>query len=136
MRVYIAYKYRAVEDKNELKRDLDMISGAIDGLNHEHFILGRDVQKWHASSGSVLKTIPHIIKNILGSDMVFAYINCSVSSWGLPFEMFCAKIFKKPVILAVKQGITYTNPALKPADTIVFTDIQDLVSKIAVLKID
>jgi hypothetical protein len=135
MRVYIAYKYRAVGDKNDLIKDLGLISGAIATLEHSNFILGRDIQKWHASSSSVFKTIPHILINILKSDVIFAYINSEVSSKGLPFEMFCAKLFRKPVILAKRVGINFTPRGIKPKQTIEFTDTQNLLDKIKTLNI-
>ncbi len=135
MRVYIAYKYRAVEDKNGLIKDLELISGAIATLEHHPFVLGRDIQKWHASSTAVFKTIPHILVNIFKSDLVFAYVNCCVSSKGLPFEMFCAKLLGKPVILAKKTGVDFTIHGIKPLQTIEFTDMQDLLNKIKTLNI-
>lgn len=130
MRVYIAYKYRAVENKDELIRDLEQISAAIAALEHHPFILGRDVQRWHSSSGSVYKTIPHIIANIIKSDAVFAFINSEAISHGLTFEMFCAKVFGKPVILAKKTGIKADLKIIKPAKMIEFMDTQDLLDKI------
>jgi hypothetical protein len=135
MRVYIAYKYRSIEDKNELKRDLELISGGIATLEHDHFILGRDIQKWHASSSSVFKTIPHIVVNILKSDLIFVYLNSEVKSMGLLFEMFCAKIFRKPVILAKRVGINFTLQGIKPKETIEFANTQDLLDKIKTLNI-
>ena len=130
MRVYIAYKYRAVEDKNELIKDLEQISGAISALEHHPFILGRDVQKWHASSGSVYKTIPHIIANIIKSDAIFVFVTSEVASRGLPFEMLCARIFRKKVILAKKIGINVDLKGITPIKTIEFSDVQDLLDKI------
>lgn len=135
MRVYIAYKYRAVEDKEGLKRELELISSAIEKLEHKPFVLGRDVQKWHSSSGSAFKTIPHIIVNIIKSDTVFAYINNNAKSWGLPFEMFWAKLLGKPVILAKKVGVEFENEGLKPVKTLEFTDVNDLLTQIAGLSI-
>jgi hypothetical protein len=135
MRVYIAYKYRAVDNKNELIRDLEQVSGAIATLEHHPFVLGRDVQKWHASSGSVYKTIPHIFANIIKSDLVFAYVNSEAKSRGLPFEMYCAKILGKPVILAKKVGVSLTLWGIKPKQTIEFTSTQDLLDKIKTLSI-
>jgi hypothetical protein len=135
MRVYIAYKYRAVEDKDGLKRELELISSAIEQLEHKPFVLGRDVQKWHTSSGSVFKTIPHILANIIKSDTVFAYVNNDAKSWGLPFELFWAKLLGKPVILAKKVGVEFKNDTLKPIKTLEFTNIDNLLAQIASLNI-
>jgi len=135
MRVYIAYKYRSVENKEELKKDLELISGAIASLEHDHFILGRDIQKWHASSSSVLKTIPYILINILKSDLIFVYINSEVKSMGLLFEMCCAKVFRKPVILARRVGINFELQGLKPKEIIEFNNTQDLLDKIKTLSL-
>lgn len=130
MRVYIAYKYRAIENKDELKKDLELISATIDQLQHKPFVLGRDIQKWHSSSSSVFRTIPHIIINIAKSDLLFAFITSDVKSWGLHFELFCAKIFNKPIIIAKKFGLIFDTSIVKPKTVIEFTDIEDLVSKI------
>jgi len=135
MRVYIAYKYRAIEDKNQLKQDLQRVSDAIEHLQHRPFVLGRDIQKWHSSSSSVFRTIPHILINIIKSDIVFAFINTSAKSWGLKFEMLCCKILGKPVIVAIKAGVAFELQGIKPTATIEFSDVDDLVSKINTLSI-
>ena len=135
MRVYIAYKYRAVEDKDELIKNLELISGAITALEHSPFVLGRDIQRWHATASSVYKTIPHIIVNILKSDLVFAFINSEVKSHGLSFELFCAKLFGKPIVLAKRTGTAFDFNGLRPVQSLDFNDLQDLLKKISILKL-
>ncbi len=140
MRVYIAYKYKAVQDKELLKDELQQISDALQRKGHVPFLLGRDIHKWHllphSSSKPTLVTAFHIVFNIFKSDVIFAYISSEVQSHGLSFEMFCAKLLNKPVIAATKVGLVLDPSIPGPITAISFSDVHDLSTQIDGLKQD
>ncbi len=130
MRFYIAYKYRGIEDKEGLKHDLDAISNTIKSLGHETFVLGRDVQRWGKNSySSVINTIPAILENLNKSDILFAFINSNTRSWGLTFELICAKLKRKSIYYAVREGIK-CRVSKDNSHIIHYSDINDLTNKI------
>jgi hypothetical protein len=130
MRLYIAYKYKCIKNKEQLKKDLDIISKEITKTGNDTFLLGRDVQRWGLCSTPLWKTVPIIWKNVRKSDAIFAYVISEGVSDGLNFELLCAKFLGKKVTLAVKSGLkvqTLRNVANKIVE---FENIKDLISKI------
>ena len=102
MRLYLAYKYRAIPDKNRLQNDLNFLSDALTKGGHEVFVLGRDIQNWKNSSTPLFKTLPAILKNLVKSDKVVVFYESNAKSSGLHTELVLAKIFKKPIVLLHK----------------------------------
>jgi len=133
MRVYIAYKFRCVENKDQLITDLNTLSDSLKKAGYNTFILGRDVQKWSQSSSSLVTTIPQIIVNIIKSDVVFAYVNTCVKSNGLPFELFFAKLIGKKIVYAVKNDLDYSQLGISVKNEIKFSDINDLAGKLSTI---
>jgi len=105
MRIYIAYKYRYIKDKDALKKELQRLSDHFEDLGHKAFILGRDVQKWQNHQYSKITTTLDIIKNIGKYDTLFAYINSGVHTNGMPVEIALAKLNGLKVILARQKDI-------------------------------
>jgi hypothetical protein len=101
MKIYIAYKYTNVEDKNSLRKDLEEVSDIISNLGHRTFLLGRDKKGWRSSRFPLWKTLPTIITNLINSNTLFAYVVNDEASPGLTFELVLAKLFRKRIILAL-----------------------------------
>ena len=129
MNIYIGYKYRNFKDKENLKKVLADVSGAINSLGHKTFILGRDEFEWnHHKKAS--KSISPIIKNMRKNDVLFSLVECENKSSGLFFENICAKFFGNKIILAKKSGVSGKPFKYFTKNTIEFEDYTDLIQKI------
>lgn len=129
MRYYLAYKYKAIPDKERLQSDLISISEALKENGHEVFILGKDVQNWKNSSAPLIKTLPAIFKHLAKSDKIIVYLESEVKSRGLHLEMLFSKIFRKPVVLLHKHEVKI-DTVITPTQTIKFTHITDLLVEV------
>ena len=130
MNIYIGYKYRNVEDKQNLKDSLQKISEAISSCGHNVFILGRDKYNWNHDSVPASQSIIPIIKNIKKSDVLFVYVENDKRSMGLTFEYICAKVLGKKIITAVRMDVK-GNLFKKFSNNIIeFFSTEDLVFKI------
>ncbi len=126
MRIYIAYKYRYIKDKEALKKELQELSDYFEGLGHKAFILGRDVQKWQNHQYSKITTTLDIIKNIGKYDTLFVYNSCDVHTNGMPVEIALAKLFGLKIIFA-RQKDAKAGLLEKFADkVVVYDNIEDL----------
>lgn len=98
MKIYLAYKFANVKNKQELKEELLQISDKLTGQGNEVFILGRDVQNWDNRAHSVRSKMAIMFKNLKNSDLLLVYLNSNVMSWGLLFELLVATLLFKKVI--------------------------------------
>lgn len=132
MRVYIAYKYTNIKNKSELKINLEHVTQLIEGMGHETFLLNRDVKAWGKRHVSTIKNVFIIIKNIIRSNIIFAYVNSNVMSKGIIIEFILAKILGKKIILAIEKSMVAKNNFLvKLANTLIeFDGIKDLEKKV------
>lgn len=128
--IYIAYKYRYMEDKETLKRELQDISDTLSSLGHNVFILGRDVQEWKSHRHSKFSTLKDIINNIGKHNVLFVYLNSDVHSNGIPVEFALAKIYNLATIVARKNTIKRSAYEKLADKSFVFNDISDLEGKI------
>jgi hypothetical protein len=99
MRIYLAYKYRNNKNKEDLKSQLFNLSDQINQKGHTAFILGRDIQDWGNHKLSTNKTLKTMFKEVKKSDIVICLINSRCFSPGLTFELFCAKMLGKKVVM-------------------------------------
>lgn len=97
MKVYIAYKYTNIDNKDQTHEILESISNTLKEMGHETFILGRDVKHW--KHVSLFRTIPLLIKNLRKNEVVVAYVDSDVASYGLLFETFASRIMGMPFVL-------------------------------------
>lgn len=126
MRVYIAYKFSNIQNKQALREEIQSVSLILENLGHSTFILGRDLQKWKDFTHAMSHKMRTILVELRKSDVVFAYINSPVFSRGLLFELVFAKIFGKKIYVAVRESI---KPSMyeKFADKIIrYKRINDL----------
>lgn len=115
MKIYIAYKFANVVDKEKTKQDLYKISDLLTSMGHETFILGRDVKKWQHLKLSNIRMAPVIIKNLKNADVLLAYISSTAKSKGLNFELHTAKFINKPtkfIVTAAAEPSKYNNPLI------------------------
>ena len=131
MRIFISYKYSNVKDKNQLKDELLEVSGILESLGHETFMLARDIQNWNNKGHSLHSRFSIPAKEIRKSDGIFVYINSGVLSLGLLFEIHWAKLLGKKINLAMKEGIkSYYLHKLANQNVITFSDFADLRNKL------
>lgn len=130
MNIYLGYKYKNNDDKQTLQNNLEKISTKLEENCHKCFVLGRDVHEWHINHVSTSKSLTPIISNIRKSDALFAFIDHKGESLGLSFEMICAKLFGKKIILAIKKGLSEKFFKTFTKSTIEFENIEDLIGKI------
>jgi hypothetical protein len=129
MRIFISYKYKKVVDKEALKEALTHLSDQLVTMGHSTFILGKDIQNWEAKKKSGgLTNISPIVKNLVKSNLILAYIDSDVQSVGLAFELYTAKMLKKKTVIAVKSGIRYDNDFKFPV--IYFKNLEELEIKL------
>jgi hypothetical protein len=105
MRIYIAYKYKLISDKDRLIANLALISQYVEAKGYIPFILGRDVHRWNCSSTPVWKTVPLIFWNILKSSKVLVYVDSEVKSFGLATEIACSILLRKKIYLLINKGL-------------------------------
>lgn len=130
MLVYIAYKYTHIKDKEALKEQLKVLADIIRSTRNKTFLLIRDVKKWGHDHSSFFQTVPQICFNIFKSDVVFVFISSEVKSSGMEFEILCARLFGKKVIVAVKDGIKTRFRNSKNTNVFVFKSLDDLEKQI------
>ncbi|OGC47710.1 hypothetical protein A2886_02990 [candidate division WWE3 bacterium RIFCSPHIGHO2_01_FULL_42_13] len=105
MRIFISYKYSNIKDKAQLKDELLEVSDILESFGHETFLLARDVQNWNNKGHSLHSRFSIPAREIRKADGIFVYLNSSVLSPGLLFEIHWAKLFGKKIILAIKEGV-------------------------------
>ena len=130
MNIYIGYKYKNNKDKDALQNNLEKISAKLEEIHHHCFVLGRDVHGWHIHHVSTTRSVSPIISNIRKSDLLFAFIDHKGESLGLRFETLCAKMLRKKIFLAVKNGLSEKFFRTLASKTLEFENIDDLISKI------
>jgi hypothetical protein len=129
MNIYIGYKYRNFKDKAKLKELLIKVSKSLTLLGHKTFILGRDEFRWEHHAPTT-KSVTPIIKNLRKNGALLAVIECENKSNGLLFECIFAKLLRKKIVLAVKEGVSpkpfnrFTKKIMR------FDDHKDLIKKI------
>jgi hypothetical protein len=131
MRVYIAYKYSNIPDKQALISQLEELANSLEEKGHSTFVLGRDVQGWGKKSLHSLKKISTIIQNLKKADLVLALVTSDVHSNGLFFEMLVAKLLGKKTKVASKKGLENVRICcIKPKEVIVFENPEDLATRL------
>lgn len=126
MRIYIAYKYRYVNDKELIKKELQELSDYFVSLGHKAFILGRDVQEWKNHRYSKIATTLEIIKNIWKYDTLFVYYSCNVHTNGMPVETALAKLFGLKVIFARQKSVKVSLLEKFANKVVVYNTLEDL----------
>lgn len=126
MKIYIAYKFSNVQNKQVVREDVQTLSIILEDKGHKTYILGRDLQGWKDLTHPISSKMIHIIKNLREADYVVAYVNSSVFSKGLLFELIWAKILGKSVILAIREGISEKPVRFFANKTYVYKTIKDL----------
>jgi len=132
MRIFIAYKYTNVKNKNELKVNLEYLVQLLENKGHSTFLLNRDAKAWGKKHVSTFKNIFTIIGNISKSDAMVAYVSSDVVSKGILFEFIFSKIMGKRIILALDKTVEKNNRNLLvlATETVVFDGIKDLEAKL------
>ena len=132
MQLYIAYKYTNIKNKTELKINLEHIVQLLENKGHATFLLNRDAKAWGKRHVSTITNIFTILKNIMRSDAIFAYINSEVLSKGIISELLVGKVTGKRMIVAIEKQVESKNKQLTKLATevVVFDGIKDLESKI------
>jgi hypothetical protein len=126
MRIYIAYKFRYVKDKEKLKSDLQELSDYFESVGHKAFILGRDVQKWKNHQYSKITTTLDIVKNIGKYNTLFVYYNSNVHTNGMPVEIVLARLFGLKIIFARLKGLRKSRMEIFANKVVEFTSLEDL----------
>lgn len=130
MNIFIGYKYKNNKNKEALQNNLEKISNKLEEIEHNCFVLGRDIHGWHINHISTSKSISPIISNIRKSDLLLAFIDHQGVSLGLRFEALCAKVLGKKIILAVKSSLSERFFRNLATDILEFENIDDLIAKI------
>jgi len=130
MRIYIAYKYSKIKDKEKLKSELLKVSDILEEFGHSTFMLGRDVQNWDNTVHPIHSKLAKMQREIRNAEGFFAYINSNSISPGLFIEIHIAKLFGKKIIIAAKEGIKTPYFSLLASKTIPFSDFDDLRNKL------
>lgn len=131
MRVYIAYKYSNILDKQALISQVTELAESLEKKGHETFVLGRDVQNWGNKSLHSIKKISEIIKNLKQADLLLAFVNSDVPSNGLFFEMLIAKLLGKKTMVAVKEGMESIQVCCaKPKQYVFFNKPSDIAGRL------
>jgi len=105
MKVYVAYKFSNIQNKQGLREEVQTVAIILESKGHVTYILGRDLQKWQDFTHTMRHKMRAILSQIKNSDAVFAYVNSSVFSKGLLFELVAAKLLGKPVTMAVRNSV-------------------------------
>ena len=132
MQLYIAYKYTNVKNKTELKINLEHLVQILENKGHKTYLLNRDAKAWGKRHVSTVKNISTIIKNIVQSKAIVAYLSSDVVSYGIIFEFLLGKLLGKKIIACVDKEVVKDNKYLTSlsTETIIFDGIKDLEAKI------
>lgn len=130
MKVYIAYKYTNVGNKEEIRAVLDVIATILTKNGHDTFVLGRDVKHW--KHVNFLKLFPILVNRLSKQDMLMAYIDSDARSSGLLFELLAARCMGKPAVVISKNtnGGIYAMLASKKVTIQHFEDLENTISVI------
>lgn len=99
MKVYIAYKYTHVQNKEAIRNILERIANILGRNGYDQFVLGRDVKHW--KHVNFFKLIPSLMKHLSNRDILLAYIDSDKKSYGLLFELLFARFMGKPTIILI-----------------------------------
>lgn len=131
MRIFIAYKYSRVENKEQLKQELLQVAEILESFGNETFILGRDVQNWNNRAHPIHSKYKKMSKEIRASDGLFVYLNSTVFSPGLIFEIHLAKLLGKKIVVAAKNGIKAPYFGFLANEKVIsFSDVSELKEKL------
>ena len=126
MRIYTAYKYSHIKDKSMIKRDLLKFSDILENKGHTTFMLGRDVQNWNNKAHPVHSKLAKMIKELKEADALYAYINSTVYSSVLLFEITVAKLLGKKIVIALKEGLKAPYFNFLADEVVYFEKLDDL----------
>lgn len=130
MKIFIAYKFSAEKNKEELRTLLEKLSGALEAAGHSTYIHFRDVEKWGEVELSPDEIIRGALKELKSCDAIFALMMTLEKSEGMLLEVGFAKALDKKIILAIKKGERAVFLKALADDVIEFEDGDDLMNKI------
>ncbi len=131
MKIFIAYKFRNVNNKEEAKKELEEFSDILEEAGNKTFILGRDTKSWESTHNPAHSKMRKMNSKILESDAVFAFIRDNSLSFGLLYELHFAFINKKPITIFAKKGVkTDYVKFLTKNQIIEFVSVEDIKGKI------
>jgi hypothetical protein len=130
MRIFIAYKYSNVPDKEKLIFELGEIAGYLESLGHKTFVLGRDIHNWGEHKMHSTQKILTIFINMLRSHIVLAYVTHKDRSKGLIFEMYLAKLLRKKIYVASKKNVGAKKLKKMAYKHMEFKNIEELLKKL------
>ena len=130
MRFYIGYKFTNITDKEGLKKKVGELAEHINTKGHTTFVLGRDIQDWHSSPFPMIKTLPHVFKNMLMSDCLISLITDNSSSTGLLVENILATVLlkKRGFLISTTVNRNKYNFLVKPEFSTTFNADYDFFS--------
>jgi len=132
MKIYLAYKFTG-EKRTVLKSDLNAIIRTLESAGHTVFCAFQQetlFQQHHYSAKQIMdSSLPHL----RAADILLAYIKSPEKSEGMLLEIGYAYALKKPIYVALKQGIVTHFITAMAAQVIKFTSHKNLQTQLSSL---
>ena len=129
MKIYLAYKFTG-EKHAVLKSDLNAIIRTLEDAGHTVFCAFQQetlFQQHHYSAKQIMdSSLPHL----RAADILLAYIKSSEPSEGMLLEIGYAYALKKPIYVAIKQGVITHFISAMAAQVIKFTSQKNLLTQL------
>lgn len=103
MRLYIAYKFTKVADKNRVVSNLRLLDKSL-GSHFEVFILIKNYYSWNMEHKALHKSLIQMIKEIYKSDVMLFLIDGGEVSRGMQVEELIGSFFMKKKVYLVSDG--------------------------------
>lgn len=133
-RVFISYRFTG-ENKTKLKSTLVRIHEAFEKAGYSHYSTVNDSDQFADEKWSGKKIMKKAFKEIDSSDLVLFFVKSPKISQGMLVELGYVLAKNKKSILAIKKEIDKSIFRRQLDRVIEFEDINDLISKIKLIKI-
>jgi len=130
MKFFLSYRFTG-EDPIVLEQTLSQIKAALESAGHSVFCSFWSEQHFRDNNFSNKQILDYALENLDSSDIYFAFIKSSDKSEGMLLEAGYAYAKKKPIWVAIKNGVKTTFLTELAEKVIEFKILDDLSQKLS-----
>ena len=130
MKIFLSYRFTG-EDPSVLEQILSQIKVAFESAGHSVFCSFWSEQHFRDNNFSNKQILEFALQELDTADIYFAFIKSSEKSEGMLLEAGYALAHKKPIWVAIKNGVKTTFITELAEKNIDFETIEDLCQKLS-----
>lgn len=134
MKIFLAYRFTG-EDPIVLEQTLSQIKMTLESAGHSVFCSFWDEQHFHDNNFSNKQILEYVLEKLNSSDICLAFIKSTEKSEGMLLEAGYAFAQKKPIWVAIKNGVKTTFLTELAEKVIDFETLDELCQKLETLRI-